>query len=286
MTDKTTSFHDRVTVSIDNHIAHVEMIRSDKMNALDKAMFDGLIESAAFLEDKKDVRVVVLSGQGRAFCAGLDMANFAAMADAGANTEADADAQASGNVQTDGDLITRTHGDANNFQQVCQAWHNLPMPVIAAAHNVCLGGGLHVFLGCDIRYAAPETRFSIMEIRWGLIPDMGSTPLLPHLLRRDVIKELTFTGRIFETTEAKELGIVTQIHADPLAAAMETAALIATKNPIAMRANKMIINKAAYLSPADALMLESEVQQEIIGSKNQTEAVMAELEGRPAKFSA
>lgn len=276
MTDKTTSFHDRVTVSIDNHIAHVEMIRSDKMNALDKAMFDGLIESGAFLADKKDVRVVVLSGQGRAFCAGLDMANFAAMADA----EADAD------VQTDGDLITRTHGDANNFQQVCQAWHNLPMPVIAAAHNVCLGGGLHVFLGCDIRYAAPETRFSIMEIRWGLIPDMGSTPLLPHLLRRDVIKELTFTGRIFETTEAKELGIVTQIHDDPLTAAMETATLIATKNPIAMRANKMIINKAAYLSPADALMLESEVQQEIIGSKNQTEAVMAELEGRPAKFSA
>ena len=265
---------DRIAITVEDQIAHVEMIREDKMNALDNRMLEGLIETAAGLENRNDVRVVVISGRGRAFSAGLDMANFAAMVDDEREAE----------VQSQGSLITRTHGDSNMFQQVCQAWHKLPMPVIGAAHNICLGGGLHIFLGCDIRYAAPETRFAIMEIRWGLIPDMGSTPLLPHLVRRDVIKELTFTGRIFTSDEAKELGILTQIHDDPLAAAMETAKQIAGKNPHAIRANKMIINEAAYLSPADALMLESEIQQDLIGSPNNTEAIKSELEQRAAVF--
>ena len=265
---------DRITITVEDHVAHVEMIREDKMNALDNRMFHGLIEAAATLEDSNDIRVVVISGRGRAFSAGLDMSNFVALVDE--------DQQA--DVQSQESLVTRTYGDSNMFQQVCQAWHNLPMPVIGAAHNVCLGGGLHIFLGCDIRYAAPETRFAIMEIRWGLIPDMGSTPLLPHLVRRDVIKELTFTGRIFMSDEAKELGIVTQIHDDPLAAAVATAKQIAGKNPQAIRANKMVINEAAYLSPADALMLESEIQQGIMGTPNQTEAVKSELEQRPPVF--
>ncbi|MFK8020593.1 MAG: crotonase/enoyl-CoA hydratase family protein [Pseudomonadales bacterium] len=263
--------NNRVVITIEEHIAHVQMIRDDKMNALDPDMFAGLIDAASKLEDREDVRAVVLSGRGRAFCAGLDMSNFTNMAEGGAG-------------KTKPDLAVRTHGDSNDFQQVCQAWHKLPMPVIGAAHNVCLGGGMHIFLGCDIRFAAPATRFSIMEIRWGLIPDMGSTPILPHIARRDVISELTYTGRIFETDEARELGFVTRVHDDPVAEAMATAKIIASKNPTAIRANKMIINQAAYLSPAEALMLESVEQDKIIGSANQIESVMSELEGREASY--
>ena len=143
---------------------------------------------------------------------------------------------------------------------------------------------MHIFLGADIRYAAPETKFSIMEIRWGLIPDMGSTPILPALARRDVLKELIFTSRIFQTDEAYEHGFVTKIKEDPVAAAFETAELIAGKNPDSIKANKDILNQAAYLSEAEALMLESRIQEDIIGSPNQVEAVMAELEGRAANF--
>ncbi len=264
---------DRVTITYKDHIAHVEMVREDKINALDMAMLDALNDAIAELTQKTDIRAVVLSGRGRGFCAGLDLSNFAAMADK--------DKQA--DVQQDS-LMPRTHGMANKFQNVCIGWNKLPMPVIAAAHSVCIGGGMHIFLGSDIRYAAPETKFSIMEIRWGLMPDMGSTPILPHIARQDVIKELTFTGRIFLTDEAAQHGFVTKIEADPIAAALETAQLIASKNPQAIRAAKAIINEAPYVSEADALLRESELQEEIIGSKNQVEAVMAELEGRAAQF--
>jgi len=264
--------NDRVSITYDTHIAHVEMIREDKINALDGDMLDALNDAITELADRTELRAVVLSGRGRGFCAGLDVSNFDAMAN-----------QGEASVQEES-LLPRTFGDANKFQNVCYGWHKLPMPVISAAHNICIGGGMHIFLGADIRYAAPETKFSIMEIRWGLIPDMGSTPLLPSLARRDVLKELIFTGRIFQTEEAYEHGFVTKITEDPIAAAFETAALIASKNPDSIKANKDILNQAAYLSEAEALLLESRVQEDIIGSSNQIEAVMAELEGRAANF--
>ncbi len=264
--------NDRVLITYDGYIAHVEMIREDKINALDAAMIKSLNDAIQELEGHKELRAIVLSGRGRGFCAGLDLANFTAMADGG-----------SASVQKRA-LLPRTYGLANDFQNLCFGWQKLPIPVIGAAHNVCLGGGMHIFLGADIRYAAPETKFSIMEIRWGLIPDMGSTPVLPSLARRDVLKELIFTGRIFKTDEAQELGFVTKIADDPLKAAFETAALIATKNPDAVRANKAILNQAAYMSEADILLMESRIQENIIGSENQIEAVMAELENRAANF--
>jgi enoyl-CoA hydratase/carnithine racemase len=266
---------DRIALDIVDGVAHVRMVRGEKMNALDNRMFEALRETGRELGENRSVRAVVLSGEGRAFCAGLDMANFAGMLDP------DRDAGVTGS----GKLADRTHGIANGPQAAAWVWRELPQPVIAAVHGVAFGGGFQVCLGADLRYAAPDTRFSIMEIKWGLVPDMAGTQLMKTLARDDVIRELTYTGRVFSAQEALEYGFVTRIAEDPLALALETAAEIASKNPEAQRANKRLFNAAPRLSPAEGLLMESEEQDEIIGRPNQVEAVMAELEKRRANFT-
>ena len=269
---------DRIEISVEQGVADVRLVRSDKMNALDPQMFDAIVEAGEQLRSDPAVRVVVLSGEGRAFCAGLDMANFAAMANS------DQKAGASGEHVTSQKLETRTHGIANKFQHAAWMWHELPVPVIAALHGVALGGGFQLALGADIRYAAPGTRLSVMEIKWGLVPDMAGTQLMRHLARDDIIRELTFTGRIFEAEEALDIGFVTRVCEDPLAEAMKTAHYITTRSPEAIRAGKQLLNDAPYLDREAGLILESRLQKAVIGRPNQVEAVMAEMEGRQARF--
>src|SRR5258708_26108658 len=197
---------DRVSIDIKDGVADVRLIRAEKMNALDPAMFEGIIEAGAQLSAAKGVRAVVLSGEGKAFCAGLDMASFAAM-------KKDGDA-----VPGVRDLTTRTHGIANRPQQCAWLWRELPVPVIAAVHGVALGGGFQIALGADMRYATADTRFSVMEIKWGLVPDLARTQLMRHLAREDVVRELTYTGRIFGAEAALRLGFVTKVASEPPAA--------------------------------------------------------------------
>ena len=268
---------DRISITVNEGIADVRLVRSDKMNALDHRMFDAIEQAGEQLRADPGIRVVVLSGEGRAFCAGLDMGNFAAMASGGGDGGEEHVAS--------NKLETRTHGIANKAQHAAWMWRELPVPVIAAVHGVALGGGFQVALGADIRYAAPGTRMSVMEIKWGLVPDMAGTQIMRHLARDDVIRELTYTGRIFEAEEAQALGFVTRVCDDPLAAAMETARQIASRNPDAIRADKQLLNDAAYLDREQGLILESKLQDAIIGKPNQIEAVMAEMEGRPAKYA-
>ncbi|MFK7977588.1 MAG: crotonase/enoyl-CoA hydratase family protein [Halioglobus sp.] len=272
---------DRISISIEDGVADVRLVRADKMNALDTRMFDAFIEAGEQLRNNPAVRVVVLSGEGRAFCAGLDMGNFASMANKDAGAE---DGSADKGV-TANKLATRTNGIANKPQYAAWVWRELPVPVIVALHGVALGGGFQVALGGDVRYAAPGTRMSVMEIKWGLVPDMAGTQLMRHLARDDVVRELTYTGRIFEAEEAQSMGFVTRVVDDPLAAALETARTIAGKNPDAIRADKKLLNESLYLDTVEGLILESELQDDIIGKPNQIEAVMAEMEGRPAVFS-
>ena len=204
---------DRISITVEDGIADVRLVRGDKMNALDNKMFDAIEAAGKELAANPEVRVVVLSGEGRAFCAGLDMGNFAAMAD---NSEG-----GDGEHVASQKLAARTHGIANKPQHAAWMWRELKVPVIAALHGVALGGGFQLSLGADIRYAAPGTRMSVMEIKWGLVPDMAGTQIMRHLARDDVIRELTYTGRIFEAEEAQQLGFVTRVCDDPLAAAME-----------------------------------------------------------------
>ena len=271
---------DRVSIDLKDGVADVRLIRADKMNALDPAMFEGIIEAGAKLSDMKGLRAVVLSGEGKAFCAGLDMGSFAAMKDA----KDQANGQAGDKVPGVRDLTRRTHGIANRPQQCAWVWRTLPVPVIAAVHGVAFGGGFQIALGADIRYATADARFSVMEIKWGLVPDLAGTQLMRHLAREDVVRELTYTGRIFAGEEAEKLGFVTRVVADPHAVALETAREIASKSPDAVRAAKRLLNLAVASDAAAGLMAESAEQQKLIGSPNQLEAVMSNLQKRVASY--
>jgi enoyl-CoA hydratase/carnithine racemase len=164
-------------------------------------------------------------------------------------------------------------------------WRQVPVPVIAAIHGATFGGGLQVALGADMRIAAPDTQLSVMEIKWGLIPDMGISKTLLQLVRGDVAKELTFTGRIVEADEALALGLITRIADDPFVAALSLAKSIAEKSPHAIRAAKALFDQATDLDVAEAFKLETALQLPILGSENQMEALQAAMMKRPAKFS-
>jgi enoyl-CoA hydratase/carnithine racemase len=265
----------RVSMSISDGIADVRLVRADKMNALDAAMFDALVAATERLSREEGVRAVVLSGEGRAFCAGLDMGRFAAMKEAGGNGIAGGEKR---------DLSARTHGLANFPQQAVWGWRQLPVPVIAAIQGVAFGGGFQLALGADIRLMAPDARMSIMEIKWGLVPDMAGTPILASLVRDDILRELTYTGRIFSAQEALSYGLATRIVDDPRAAAFELAREIAGKSPDAIRAAKRMLNNLS-VDPGPALLAESVEQQKLLGSPNQTEAVRANMEKRAPRFA-
>ncbi|MBO9516128.1 MAG: crotonase/enoyl-CoA hydratase family protein [Variovorax sp.] len=258
-------------------VVELHLNRADKMNALDAAMFDALVDAGTRLRDDAGVRAVVLAGRGKAFCAGLDMQSFERMREGGAGITGE-DPGAS-------DLVARTHGICNAAQYVAIVWRELPVPVIAAVHGVAFGGGLQVALGADVRLVAADTKMSVMEIKWGLVPDMGGMVLMRELARNDVVRELTYTGRIFSGTEAAALGFATRVAAEPLAEALAMAREIAQKSPDAIRAGKRLLNAAMGHSAADLLLAESVEQKALIGSANQAEAVRANIERRAPRFT-
>lgn len=257
----------RVTIEIENHIAIVKLNRPDKMNALDIAMFKGIIEAGEKVAANPTVRVVVLTGAGKAFCAGIDLNNFSNPDGAGSEP-----------------LTNRTHGIANMWQQAAWIWRALPVPVIAAVHGVAYGGGLQIMLGADIKYVAANTRLSVMEMKWGLIPDMAGTQLMYHSVRDDIIRELTYTNRVFSGEQAVQYGFCTHVSETPLEDAMKLATEIAGKNPTAIVKAKKLLNQAPYLSVEDGLMMESVEQDQVIKKKNQLEAVYSSMQKRAGNF--
>ena len=265
---------DRVSVSISEGVADVRLVRADKMNALDAAMFEALVATCDRLGREKGLRAVVLSGEGRSFCAGLDMNRFAAMQEGGGNGIAGGENR---------DLTPRTHGLANFPQQAVWGWRQLPVPVIAAIQGVAFGGGFQLALGADMRFLSQDARMSIMEIKWGLVPDMAGTPILASLVRDDILRELTYTGRIFSAQEALSYGLATRICDDPRAEAFALAREIAGKSPDAIRAAKRMLNNLS-VDPGPALLAESAEQMKLMGGTNQLEAVRANIDKRAPRF--
>ncbi len=257
----------RVSVEINNHIAVVKLNRPDKMNALDIPMFEGIIAAGEEVGANPNVRVVVLAGEGRAFCAGIDLGNFSNPDGAGKKP-----------------LAERTHGVANMWQQAAWIWRALPVPVIAAVHGVAYGGGLQIMLGADIKYVTADTRLSVMEMKWGLIPDMAGTQLMYHSVRDDIIRELTYTNRVFSGEQAVQYGFCTHISENPMEDAMKLATEIAGKSPTAIVKAKKVLNAAPYLSVEDGFMMESVEQDAVIMKKNQLEAVYSSMQKRAGKF--
>ncbi len=259
----------RVAIEMDdNGVAQVRLIRADKMNALDPDMFAALIAAGHTLHDMKGLRAVVLSGEGRSFCAGLDLTSMA-------NTARHERAP----------LTERTHGNANHAQQVALQWRKLPVPVIAAVHGVCFGGGLQIASGADIRVVDPAARMAVMEMKWGLVPDMAGYALWKGMIRDDVLRELTYTNREFTGAQAGKYGFATIVDANPVARATAIASEIANRNPHAQRAAKRLFNRYLEVPADEILMAESVEQQALIGSKNQIEAVMSQMEARMGEFT-
>lgn len=264
----TMTTNDRIAIELgEDGVAEVRFTRADKMNALDHEQFQRIIEAGSVLQRMKGLRVVVLSGEGRAFCAGLDLSNFSRAP-----------------AQDEPGLTERTHGNANRAQQVAMQWRKLPVPVIAAVHGVCFGGGLQIASGADIRIVHPETRMAIMEMKWGLVPDMGGYALWRGLVRDDVLRELIYTNREFNGAEAVTLGLATHVDDNPRERALALARQIALKNPHAIRAAKRL-QAGMYERETDAILMEESIEQHaIMRSRNQVEAVMAEMERRKPNF--
>ena len=264
---------ERVRCTIDNGVADVRLSRPEKLNALDRAMLTALVETGRELAGNPSVRAVVLSGDGRAFSAGLDFAEFQAMADGTAEALA---APPEPSYAGPARVLA---------QRAPYIWAELPVPVIAAVHGVAFGGGLQITLGADIRLVAADAQLSVMEIKWGLIPDMTGSQLLPELVGRDVAKELTFTGRIVSGKEAADIGLATRVCADPRAEALALAAEIASKSPTAIRQAKHLLNLAGRVPLHDGFAAEQQAIRLLIGSRDQTEAVLANLERRSPVFT-
>ena len=259
---------DRVLIAIDDHVAHVRMNRADKRNGLDLAQIDALVAAGQRLAADRSVRAVVLSGEGPAFCAGLDWAAVLASGGVGASR-----------------LLARgSDSPANLAQRVAWIWAELPVPVIAAIRGAAFGGGLQLALACDLRLCAPDTRMSVMEIRYGLIPDMTASRTLLRLVRDDLARELLYTGRVVEAAEAARLGLATRIVDDPIAEALVVARQIAAVAPSAIRAAKRLCLDTPDLDTAAALAYETALQVPLLGSPDQQEATMATMQKRAATF--
>lgn len=260
---------DRVSVTINEHVACVTLNRPDKFNAVDTGMFDGLIAAGESLAGNDDVRAVVLRGEGEHFCAGIDLGIF----------------QAGDSVLGPDHMSPMNGSDANYFQRAAIVWRELPVPVIAALHGICYGAGLQIALGADVRVASPDTMLSVMEVKWGIVPDMGLTVTARGLVRPDRLKELALSGRVIDGQEAAELGLVTEVADAPLDAATRLARDIASRSPDATAGIKALLNGGLDADPASALALEAKLQLSIIGQPNQVEAVRANMEKRDPEFA-
>jgi enoyl-CoA hydratase/carnithine racemase len=257
----------RVQIDRRGPIAEVFLDRGERHNALDLEMFLALEEALVSLRDDRSIRTVVLAGTGPSFCSGLDLA-----------------AWASGGLDPQKLTGRPEDEDANLAQRVSYGWRELPVPVIAAVHGACFGGGLQIALGADVRLVDADARFSIMEVKVGLVPDMGLSQTLPRLVREDFARELTYTARVIGAAEAVDCGLATRICADPLQAARELATEIAACSPDAVRAAKRLFSEAWGAAPARALRQETALIEGLFGGANQIAAAKASATGEPAEF--
>ncbi|MBV1897067.1 MAG: crotonase/enoyl-CoA hydratase family protein [Rhodobacteraceae bacterium] len=257
----------RVSVEYRDHIALVTLTRGDKMNALDDDMVQAIIAAGQEVA-ASGARAVVLAGEGKSFCAGLDLASFAKM----------------GQIDPRDWLLARSHGDTNEMQELVMVWRRVPVPVIVAMHGAAYGGGLQLALGGDIRIASHDATFSVMEMKWGIVPDLGGMVLLPKLVRSDVLRLLTYTARPISAKQAEKWGLVTSLSDDPLMDALALATEIAGKSPSGIRAAKRLIEVAEAADRAEVLLEESLEQVELIGKPDQMEVIAAQMQGRAPEF--
>lgn len=258
---------ERVRLEIRNEVAYVTMVRSDKYNALDWDMLCALVDTAEKIGRDKTLRAVILQGDGKAFCSGLDFPSFTKQP-----------------VKMVRGFLKYGVKTTNLFQEVAWCWRRLPVPVIAVIHGYCYGGGLQIALGADFRYTTPDCEFSILEAKWGLVPDMTGTVTLRELLPMDQAKLLTMTGRLFDGTEARALNLVTGVSADPLAEAERLVAELKMRSPDAVAATKQLFQETWVAGVRRAFSKESRIQLGLLLGRNQKIAVDANFKKKKPEF--
>lgn len=256
-----------VSCTVEGGVAHVVLSRPDKLNALTLQTLHDLVSTARMLRRDKHLRAVVISGEGDAFCAGLDFGHVMR--------------QPAGIVAS---FVPRPWRGTNTFQEACWAWRRLPVPVIAAVHGHCLGGGLQIALAADFRVAAPDSTWSVLEGRWGLIPDMTGVRSLAELVGIDTAKRLTMTGRMLSGKEAGDLGLVTELDADPVARAFELAAELAERSPDQLAAAKRVFDRSWTAGPRRTFAHERFEQAWLLLARNTRVAREAAFTKLPADF--
>eukprot|EP00816_Leptocylindrus_hargravesii_P001380 CAMPEP_0196820636 /NCGR_PEP_ID=MMETSP1362-20130617/76177_1 /TAXON_ID=163516 /ORGANISM="Leptocylindrus danicus, Strain CCMP1856" /LENGTH=302 /DNA_ID=CAMNT_0042199597 /DNA_START=398 /DNA_END=1303 /DNA_ORIENTATION=- len=271
------AFSSICTTRTDSGIVNVKLNNPDKLNALDLPTFEALADIAKSLRDDKGARVVIISGSGRAFCTGLNMKAVL--------FSNESSSSAFPSIRNISRLLERSEIDpvetgkappalvaGNLAQNVGYLWRQLPIPVIAVLHGMCYGGGMQIALGADMRYSTPDCKLSIMEAKWGLIPDMSASITLRELVRMDVAKELTMTGRIFSGEEAMKLGLVTRCAENPMDEAEKVAAEIISRSPDSVASTKKLFHDTWFSDEQRCLDVETELQKQLIGSWNQVAA--------------
>lgn len=247
---------DRVRIHSEGNLGYLALTRPDRHNGMDFAMLRALVAARRQLAKQRHLRAVVVYGEGPSFCAGLDVKSVLAQPLRAALMATE--------------LYRRS---ANLFQRWSMDLRKLPLPVIAAIHGNCFGAGIQLALGADIRICTPDAKLSIMESKWGLVPDMGGIALLRELVPIDVAKELTFTGRVISGREAYALGLVTHVSDDPLEHARSLAREIETRSPDAVAAAKLLLQEAWLADERRALAAERKWQRRVIGRPNQRVAI-------------
>ncbi|HEY9121030.1 MAG TPA: crotonase/enoyl-CoA hydratase family protein [Marinobacter sp.] len=254
---------ERVLIDIEDGIAIVTLNRPEKYNGLDMPMFEAITRAARTLKKDRSVRAIILRGAGEAFCSGLDVKTV------------------SKNPVNFLKLLVKPGRKISNLaQDVGYLWRDVPAPVIAVTHGYCFGGGFQVALGADFRFSTADCEFSIMESKWGLIPDMSLTVTLRELIPIDLAKELTMTARRFSGTEAKAMGLISRVSDDPMTEALAFARELATRSPDAVAASKLLFNRAWSAPDKLALDWETRLQKKVLGRANQRVAV-ARNSGEP-----
>lgn len=242
----------RVLYTVHDHKAYVTLNRPDKHNGLDKMMIVSLIQTARKIKKDKTIRCVILNGNGPSFCAGLDF----------------------GYVAKKPSMVPRFFAKLpwtkdNTFQRVAHIWSDLSIPVIAVVHGNCFGGGLQIILACDYRIADPASTLSILEMKWGLIPDMSGMVSLSRLTRVDIAQELTMTGRFFSGSEGAEYGLISKLSDTPLEEAEKLADNLCEKSPDAVSAAKFLFKKTWKKGTRATLFWERITQLRLFAGKNQ-----------------
>lgn len=243
---------DTVVIERDQNRARVRLNRPAKHNGMNLEMLEAVNAAAKTLRGERALRSIVIQGNGASFCAGLDFASVLKAPLAAAPA-----------------MAQLWLPYANRFQRWSLAWRDIGVPVVAAIHGNCFGAGLQLALGADVRVAAPDARLSVMEARWGLVPDMGGALLLRELVSIDIAKQLVMSARVIDAREAQQIGLVTHIADDPVARADEIAAEMSRYSPDAVAAGKYLLQQAWQASDSDAAAAERRWQRRLIGRANQ-----------------